>query len=761
MRSFADTDKTVTVNRCSSATACIPADRSPRPVLFLLFFISGFCGLVYQLVWTRLAFAAFGIITPVLSVVISVFMLGLSLGAWAGGRFVGPVTRKTGISAAVLYAAAEFGIGVGAFCVPELFILGQRLLERVGETNSLTYLFLSGLLLATSILPWCVLMGATFPLMMAYMREQPGQSSESFSYLYLANVVGAALGIGLSAFVLIEIFGFMDTLRIAAAGNFTIAMLSLKLGSVRHVPGSEPPDRFEPATAVAPSLPNSPSSHRYVKWLLFTTGFVSMAMEVVWTRAFAPILKTQVYSFALVVVAYLTSTFVGSWLYRRALRNQKTCSIAGLILLLCIAAFVPILAEETCFQIPKMGLAMDGTFAILLLLVSICPFCGVLGYLTPQLIDQVAVGSPSEAGTAYGINVLGCVLGPLFASYCLLTLLSERHALVLLGLPCFCFYFMASSELSPGRRLASAFPAAVVLAVAFFCCRSFEEYVCSNNKPTRVSRDYAASVICVGHGLDKWLLINGNSMTRLTPITKFMAHLPLAFHKGKPESALVICFGMGTTFRSALSWDVRTTAVELIPSVPKVFDFFFADAQEFVRNPKGRVVIDDGRRFLNRTSEKFDVVIIDPPPPVQVAGSSLLYSSEFYRIVAQHLRPGGIIQAWVPEDFVVAGAALRSLLDCFPYVRCFGSVEGRGVHLLASMEPILSCPPRELASRMPQPAQADLLEWGPSTNLVAVLGAVLGNEFKPEKLLPQNTNVRITDDQPYNEYYLLRNKGLW
>ena len=177
--------------------------------------------------------------------------------------------------------------------------------------------------------------------------------------------------------------------------------------------------------------------------------------------------------------------------------------------------------------------------------------------------------------------------------------------------------------------------------------------------------------------------------------------------------------------------------------------------------PKGRVVIDDGRRFLNRTSEKFDVVIIDPPPPVQVAGSSLLYSSEFYRIVAQHLRPGGIIQAWVPEDFVVAGAALRSLLDCFPYVRCFGSVEGRGVHLLASMEPILSCPPRELASRMPQPAQADLLEWGPSTNLVAVLGAVLGNEFKPEKLLPQNTNVRITDDQPYNEYYLLRNKGLW
>ena len=56
-----------------------------KPLLFLLFFVSGFCGLLYQVIWTRMAFAAFGIITPVLSVVISVFMLGLALGSWAGG----------------------------------------------------------------------------------------------------------------------------------------------------------------------------------------------------------------------------------------------------------------------------------------------------------------------------------------------------------------------------------------------------------------------------------------------------------------------------------------------------------------------------------------------------------------------------------------------------------------------------------------------------------------------------------------------------
>ena len=76
---------------------------------------------------------------------------------------------------------------------------------------------------------------------------------------------------------------------------------------------------------------------------------------------------------------------------------------------------------------------------------------------------------------------------------------------------------------------------------------------CASVKNTVVRRDYTASVISFGERDNKWLLVNGIGMTKLTPITKFMAHLPLAMHREKPESALVICFGMGTTYRSALS----------------------------------------------------------------------------------------------------------------------------------------------------------------------------------------------------------------
>src|SRR5208282_6493202 len=134
-----------------------------RRWLFVLFFLSGFCSLVYQMVWTRLAFASFGILTYVLSVVISVFMLGLSVGSWAGGRWIDTLTRNTGWPAVRFYALAELGIGAGAFAVPKLFALGKRWLLLTGESNSGAYLALSAVVLALSILPWCLCMGTTYP----------------------------------------------------------------------------------------------------------------------------------------------------------------------------------------------------------------------------------------------------------------------------------------------------------------------------------------------------------------------------------------------------------------------------------------------------------------------------------------------------------------------------------------------------------------------------------------------------------------------
>jgi spermidine synthase len=280
----------------------------------------------------------------------------------------------------------------------------------------------------------------------------------------------------------------------------------------------------------------------------------------------------------------------------------------------------------------------------------------------------------------------------------------------------------------------------------------------TNRAGTVVRRDYTATVISFGEGMDRHLLVNGIGMTVLTPITKFMVHLPLAWHQTPPHSALVICFGMGTTYRSAMSWNIDTTVVELVPSVTKVFGYYHADAARFVNATNGHIITDDGRRFLKRTAEKFDVIVVDPPPPVQAAGSSLLFSKEFYELAKQHLKPGGILQMWFPGDDEVetAQAVLRSFSESFPHVRCFESVAGWGMHMLGSMEPIEAFSASELAARMPENARRDLLEWNPDTDAPAFIGLVLQREYSVSASLNPNAAIQVTDDRPFNEYFLLR-----
>jgi spermidine synthase len=752
---------------CSKNKIQIPGSKQnfSRWILFVFFFVSGFCGLVYQVIWTRLAFASFGIITPVLSVVISVFMLGLSLGSWLGGRFASNLARKTMFSAATFYALAEFVIGLSAFAVPRLFALGEHVLLSSGEGGSFRYLFLSAIVLAISILPWCVFMGATFPLMMAYIRERNDGATDSFSYLYVANVLGAMCGTFFTAVFFIELFGFRTTLHIAAVGNFAIALGSMVLGAQsRHQRAGDPAratrqpiakESAAPIAALQTGVPGT-SSNGVIKWILFSTGFCAMAMEVVWTRMFTPVLKTQVYSFALIVFVYLGATLAGSLWYRRHFKLGKVWNTPSLIMLLILAALLPIPAADPRFVRMDLSFVVYGSSA-LVVLASIFPLCAILGYLTPGLIDKFCLGNPAAAGRAYAINVLGCILGPLVASYLLLPFLTESSSLIILTIPILGFYTFFWKSLRPFPRLGSAAVGALLLIYCLGFSRNFADSLVPSSTRVEVRRDYAASLVSADPDGNKQLVVNGVGMTALTPITKFMVHLPLSFHEGADPSVLVICFGMGTSYRSALSWDVDTTVVELVPSVPKEFGYYHSDAAEVLKNPKGHIVIDDGRRFLKRTPLKFDVIATDPPPPLQAAGSSLLYSPEFFELVKQHLKPKGIVQIWLPGgDLMSDVAVVRSVYSSFPYVRSFPSIIPNGVHMLCSMEPIEHLTVEQLLARMPPGAKKDLMQWAGNSAPAQYLGNVVSNEVPTEKLLNPDPSIRVTDDKPYNEYYLLR-----
>jgi spermidine synthase len=161
---------------------------------------------------------------------------------------------------------------------------------------------------------------------------------------------------------------------------------------------------------------------------------------------------------------------------------------------------------------------------------------------------------------------------------------------------------------------------------------------------------------------------------------------------------------------------------------------------------------------LLRTDRKFDVITIDPPPPIWAAGSSLLYSREMYDVVKRRLRPGGILAQWFPGgDDRIARAVARSLVESFPYVVAYHSIEGWGVHYLAAMQPIPDLAAVELVARMPERARQDMLEWGPLPTAEAMMAASVAARIRNRDIVQDPLpGPVITDDRPFNEYYLLR-----
>ncbi len=709
----------------------------PKRILFFLFVLSGFCGILYQVVWLRLAFAAFGIVTPVLSVVLSVFMVGLALGSVAGGRIAQRLAQSS-LSPLWFYVGIEAVIGLSAFAVPYLFRSGGATLLTFGEMDSGKYLLTSAALISISILPWCLCMGATFPAVMAYLKKQYPNDTTGFSYLYLGNVIGAMAGALVTAAVLVEIYGFAGTLLVGAALNAFIALVAAGLASS---------DTANPLPAVAKKRPARSVSNRITLAILFATGFTSMGMEVVWTRAFTPALRTTIYAFAMLLAIYLLATWLGSWAYRRHCTQGKVRSREHLLHWLAFAACLPIALNDPRLYLRGVGAA-----------ISIFPFCYLLGYLTPLLIDENSEGDADTAGYAYAVNILGCVLGPLVAGYLLLPWLGVKWSLLALAMPFLCTLFTAFSWKRSRQALTYATIAAFVLSAG--PARSYEEQAEASNGVVR--RDHTATVIASQepNGI-KHMYVNGISITILTPLTKMMAHLPLASLDTTPGKALVICFGMGTTFRSLHSWGLDAWAAELVPSVRDSFGFYFPEGPELLKDPKSHVVIDDGRRFLRRTSEKFDVITLDPPPPIEAAGSSLLYSLEFYRDAKARLAPGGILQQWFPGgDQSILQAIATSLHRSFPYVRAFQSPESTGVFFLASDSPIARRSAAELAQRLPDRAKADLIEWNQGQTPEQAFERVLAQE-RPLESIMGRPEWFISDDRPLNEYYLMRRTLGW
>jgi spermidine synthase len=153
----------------------------------------------------------------------------------------------------------------------------------------------------------------------------------------------------------------------------------------------------------------------------------------------------------------------------------------------------------------------------------------------------------------------------------------------------------------------------------------------------------------------------------LTNYMDAMGRLPMLHHP-RPQDALVICVGTGQTAHALRTENAATvTAVDVNPAVFRFLRHFPSNG-DLLHAPNVRAVTMDGRAWLRRTSQTYDVITLEPMPPL-FAGTNALYSVEFYELIASRLRPGGIAAQWFPMHLLSPGNArsvVAAFLEVFP-----------------------------------------------------------------------------------------------
>jgi len=187
-------------------------------VLLSSFFLSGVCALMYQVGWQRSLYGIIGVDIDSITIIVSVFMLGIGFGGMLGG-WIADLAPKRRIQ---IYAVAEFSIALYGFA--SLFLIesiGDWLTAAGGGSFNAGASSLLFLILPTT------LMGMTLPLLTMVFNDWQDSIGVSVGQLYFINTLGAAAGAGLVPFVLLPILPLDEVIRLAAFGNLAVGGLAV------------------------------------------------------------------------------------------------------------------------------------------------------------------------------------------------------------------------------------------------------------------------------------------------------------------------------------------------------------------------------------------------------------------------------------------------------------------------------------------------------------------------------------------------------
>jgi spermidine synthase len=696
------------------------AGRSRSPLLLFTVFLTGLVAFAGGCVGLRKLALLFGATAGVVATALALLLLGLALGALAGGRAVDRSERPWR-----LLAWLEIGLGAYALLSLPILDLGQRLFMAIlpgDPTPTVAALLGVPVLLAVTIVP-AFLTGAVFPLAVRLGRS-PATLGRDLARVYGLGALGGAAGALLAGFSLIPELGLAASswLLGSAALALGLIILSVKSRETRWV-APEAKAEIDAAPAAGPGALTA------LLVTSFLAGAAALLLATGWSRFFALLSGPQISSTLTVIAAGLAGIGAGSLLMGRFVDRVRDpfAALAYLYGAIAVGGML-VFRTEGAFTRSYFALfhriAGFAAFQLavgLVVLLIVAPAALILGTSLPLVARTVLRAAPREpgggAGRTFFVLALGAALGALGGRLVLLPAWGFE-GLMVATLAVYVAATMVFLALSPSpRRWLHTAACAVLLAVALVLSPAlmpFEmpreslfyhglragglaAYARESRSLTPVDRRQGlyGEVDVARVGANLVLKVDGKTVAGTSLADSrtavLLGHLPLLFHP-HPRRVLLLALSGGFPLRAAVHHPEpeRITVAEADPLVVEAARGGFAHANgHALDDPRVQVVAADGRGFLGTSRERFDVVIAASPSP-WTAGAAGLFTLEHYRAVAAHLTANGIFGQAVPldemkrEDF---RTWLHTITTVFPNVTFWQS--GSDVILLASPQPFL------------------------------------------------------------------------
>lgn len=706
-----------------------------RLILLVFFFLSGACGLIYEIVWTKLLTLVIGSTTYSITTVLVAFMGGLALGSYVGGRFI----DKYG-DPLLTYGILEGLIGLYCLLVPSLIDLTEPLFGWFYNRyyTDQFYLFsLARFVICTLILLLpTTMMGATLPILSKYYVRRKEEFGWNVGRLFAVNTLGAVVGSFSAGFLLLPSLGKWKTVLLSASANFLIAIVVIiyKLARKERYTVSASDVKVESSELIKRPMEDGKGVFEIGRLGIYSAlfayavnGFAGMAYQVSWTRAFSLSFGSSTYSFSAIVTVFILGLALGSAYCARVVDRLKNplpyfgwvqvaigyfASVVAVLL-----GRLPVWMITPTFEYQQSYFKLLAVkFAVVFAFIIVPTF--LMGMAFPLAVKIVSMGKDGigkPVGVSYGWNTVGAILGSFCAGFLFIpffgiqkTIFVANIANWLAGVMLFVAGFSIVSKISR-KAMFSPLPALVGIVGVFFLPR-WDPYILNagpfvyagdymrQKKETGLSFykllrdneiiyyeegvDINVTVYKVGKSKMRYLRVNGktDASTAGDMVTQeLVGHIPMMLYGGEKPQVLVVGLASGVTVGSVTRYPIeQVDVVEISEAVVRASGFFSEVNYDILKNEKVNLIIGDGRNHLRLSNKKYDVIISQPTNP-WIAGLASLFTAEYFQSAFDHLNDGGVFCCWVqaynmrPEEF---GILIKSFLEVFPNASMWESIPG-------------------------------------------------------------------------------------